>query len=43
MSHPKEDGYWIFRTRIRTRSGRIIYAHWYGLKAFRIWIKSRAA
>ncbi len=30
-----EAGYWIYRKSIRTRSGRIIYASSYGLRAFK--------
>jgi hypothetical protein len=36
----KERGYYIFRTRITTKSGKILYAREYGRKAFRIWVKT---
>jgi hypothetical protein len=34
------DGYWIYRTRITTKRGKVLYAAQYGLKAFRLWIKA---
>jgi len=37
---PKEKGYFIYTKSIKTRSGRVIRAEWYGLKAFKIWIKA---
>lgn len=35
-----KDGYWIFRPYITTRSGKRIWASWYGKKAFRIWVST---
>ncbi len=37
-SKKSKDGYWIFRPFITTRTGKRIWARWYGLKAFRIWV-----
>lgn len=34
------NGYFIYRTSIRTRDGRVLYAKDYGLSAFKIWIES---
>jgi hypothetical protein len=34
------EGRWIYRTRITTRSGKVLYAAQYGLRAFRLWIKA---
>jgi len=33
-------GYYIYRPRITTKSGKVIYAWQYGRKAFRIWVKA---
>ena len=35
----KNKGYYIFRTYITTKDGRVIYASEYGKKAFKILIK----
>lgn len=34
------NGYYIYRTSIRTKDGRILYAKDYGLSAFKIWIEA---
>ena len=35
----KTNGHWIYRPYITLKSGKRIYAAWYGLKAFRIWVE----
>jgi len=37
----REDGHYIYRSSITLRNGRRIFASWYGLKAFRIWIADK--
>lgn len=34
----KDEGRWIFTPYITTKSGKRIWARWYGKKAFRIWV-----
>lgn len=36
----KRKGYYIFRASMKTKSGEIIYARDYGLRAFKIWIET---
>jgi len=38
--HSRKDGYWIFRPYITTKTGKVIWASWYGLKVFRIWVST---
>lgn len=38
-----QPGRWIYRTRITTRRGKVLYAWQYGLKAFRLWVKLKVA
>jgi hypothetical protein len=40
LKRSNEAGYWIFRPYITTRTGKVIWARWYGLKAFPIWVKA---
>lgn len=37
----RQDGHYIYRTSIRTRTGRRIFAWQYGLKAFKIWVRDK--
>jgi len=39
-SYPQRPGYrLIFRPWTHTKDGRLIWAKWYGKKAFAIWVK----
>jgi hypothetical protein len=40
MEGTRKHGYWIFRPYITLRNGRVLWAHWYGLRAFRIWVSA---
>jgi len=40
MKRSEKEGHWIYTAYITLRNGRVIYASDYGLKAFRIWVKS---
>lgn len=35
-----KSGRWIYTAYITLRDGRRLYARWYGLRAFRIWIET---
>jgi hypothetical protein len=37
----RQDGHYIYTARIRTKTGRVIYAWQYGLKAFKIWVRNK--
>lgn len=42
LIYPQRDGYTlIFRAWTTTKDGRVIWAKWFGRKAFPIWIKDK--